>query len=341
MDGTYDNALMGILQQEGQLGPFLDTIMGFLYRRTDFYHILQSKSDTKGFHPGMALNILLKSYRKFEEKARNNDTSSDPKLAITPKASECHEGMSADVASTAPILSDAENSKEKPKISANEKPASKPTSEPKNNSTDSQSNSSNKGPPSTKYQSDPESYNGADREGYSWSQSITDCDLRVTVPKHLVKGKQIKVDIKKKHLKVSYKSDNSEEIIVIDDELMWEIQKDDCMWSLIPGEHVHLYLEKVQERWWDAVFVNEPKINVREIDCSRPMSDLKEDEQMKIQELMYNERQKRMGLPQSHEEKTHNLLKQAWDADGSPFKGQTFDSSKFKMEPSGVLNINQ
>lgn len=63
-----------------------------------------------------------------------------------------------------------------------------------------------------------------------------------------------------------------------------------------------LNLEKVQERWWDAVFINEPKINVREIDCSRPMSDLKEDEQMKIQELMYNERQKRLGLPQSHEE---------------------------------------
>lgn len=50
------------------------------------------------------------------------------------------------------------------------------------------------------------------------------------------------------------------------------------------------------------MFVNEPKINVREIDCSRPMSDLKEDEQMKLHELMHNERQKRLGLPQSHEE---------------------------------------
>lgn len=36
-------------------------------------------------------------------------------------------------------------------------------------------------PPSKTYQADSESYNGAEREGYSWSQSITDCDLRVQV----------------------------------------------------------------------------------------------------------------------------------------------------------------
>lgn len=62
------------------------------------------------------------------------------------------------------------------------------------------------------------------------------------VPRNLVKGKQIKVDIKKKHLKVSYRADNGEEIIFIDDDLMWEVQKDDCMWSLIPGEHIHVSL---------------------------------------------------------------------------------------------------
>ena len=29
----YDSALLGILQNEGQVAPFLDAIMGFLYRR--------------------------------------------------------------------------------------------------------------------------------------------------------------------------------------------------------------------------------------------------------------------------------------------------------------------
>jgi len=60
-------------------------------------------------------------------------------------------------------------------------------------------------------------------------------------------------------------------------------------------------LEKVQERWWEAVLVDEPKISVRKIDPSRPITDLDDEAQAKIEELMYNEHQKRLGLPQSHE----------------------------------------
>jgi len=60
-------------------------------------------------------------------------------------------------------------------------------------------------------------------------------------------------------------------------------------------------LEKVQERWWDAVLVDEPKISVRKIDSSRPITDLDDESQVKIEELVYNERQKALGLPQSHE----------------------------------------
>jgi hypothetical protein len=33
-------------------------------------------------------------------------------------------------------------------------------------------------------------------------------------------------------------------------------------------------LDKKQERWWEAVLTSEPKINVRKIDASRPMTDL-------------------------------------------------------------------
>jgi len=67
-----------------------------------------------------------------------------------------------------------------------------------------------------------------------------------------------------------------------------------CVWQKIN-------LEKVQERWWEAVLVDEPKISVRKIDPSRPITDLDDEAQAKIAELMYNERQKRLGLPQSHE----------------------------------------
>jgi hypothetical protein len=60
-------------------------------------------------------------------------------------------------------------------------------------------------------------------------------------------------------------------------------------------------LEKLEERWWDALLTDEPKISIRKIDPSRPMTDIDEGAQAKIEEMMYNERQKQLGLPQSHE----------------------------------------
>ncbi|EPY88190.1 hypothetical protein CB1_000193017 [Camelus ferus] len=40
------------------------------------------------------------------------------------------------------------------------------------------------------FQRNPDSYNGAVRENYTWSQDYTDLELKVPVPKHVVKGKQ-------------------------------------------------------------------------------------------------------------------------------------------------------
>ena len=65
---------------------------------------------------------------------------------------------------------------------------------------------------------------------------------------------------------------------------------------------LQINLEKVQERWWENLLENEAKINVRKIDASRPMSDLDPEAQAKIEEMMYNDRQKKLGLPQTHEQ---------------------------------------
>jgi len=47
------------------------------------------------------------------------------------------------------------------------------------------------------------------------------------------------------------------------------------------------------------MLVSEPKIDLLTIDATRPMDDLAQDEQMKIQELMWNQERKRQGLPTS------------------------------------------
>ncbi|KAJ8319163.1 hypothetical protein KUTeg_004254 [Tegillarca granosa] len=189
------------------------------------------------------------------------------------------------------------------------------------------------------YQSNPESYNGAIRDNYRWSQSILDLDVRVNMPEFIKKGKDVKVVIDKKHLKVSHRTESGDWTVDMDDNLTWEINKEESIWSLVPGEHIHISLDKREERWWEALLVTEPKISVRKIDASRPMTDLDDEAQAKIGEMMYNERQKRMGLPTSEEQKVQNVLKDAWNAEGSPFKGTEFDPSKFSVN-QGVVTIN-
>nr|AAW26361.1 SJCHGC02543 protein [Schistosoma japonicum] len=60
MDTQYDNALLGILQNEGKLEKFLDVIFGFLMRRTDFFYIMTPEQRNIGFSPGVSIQMILK-----------------------------------------------------------------------------------------------------------------------------------------------------------------------------------------------------------------------------------------------------------------------------------------
>lgn len=64
-----------------------------------------------------------------------------------------------------------------------------------------------------------------------------------------------------------------------------------------------LFLAKVRERWWERVLSGDKNaIDVRKIDCSRPMTDLDDESQTKIEQLMYDQRQKQLGLPTSEQQ---------------------------------------
>jgi hypothetical protein len=68
-----------------------------------------------------------------------------------------------------------------------------------------------------------------------------------------------------------------------------------------------VHFEKIQERWWDALLLSEPKIDLSRIDATRNMDDLAQDEQMKIQEIIWNQERQRQGLPTSDQLVRHLL----------------------------------
>ncbi|XP_063443965.1 nudC domain-containing protein 3-like [Mytilus trossulus] len=362
----YDNLLIGILQNEGNISGFLDAVFGFLFRRTDYYRIMKSKTDKLGFPPGTASNLMVSAFKKYEKittgdeqkKSKGHRIERDKEKASTvtqqtknvSDATPEHTEVSNENKTTHRPNQDTEKTVNKSGEQPNTevKLDSKLQQDIKEDSVPQKSNSAkieeDANPELARqqaiYQASSESYNGAIRDNYSWSQSITDLDICLKIPNYIKKGKDIKVCIEKKHIKVSHKDESGQMVELMNGELCWEINKEESIWNLVPTEHILINLDKKQERWWEAILTTEPKINVQKIDASRPMTDLDDESQTKIEEMMFNERQKKLGLPQSHEKKVHDVLAQAWNAEGSPFKGQPFDPSKLNVGQGGMITIN-
>lgn len=119
------------------------------------------------------------------------------------------------------------------------------------------------------FQCDPDSYNGAVRENYSWSQDYTDLEVRVFVPKTVVKGRQVhtaystprhsrnllvqvievvshscfsgcpqvSVSLQAGSVRVCVR-DGAEEKTLLEGEFTHKINTENSLWSLEPGKCV-------------------------------------------------------------------------------------------------------
>ncbi|GFT69547.1 nudC domain-containing protein 3 [Nephila pilipes] len=309
-ENNFDDLLYPILCGEGNIFGFFDKIFEFLYRRTDFFKFKTKESPELGLSDGEAEKIVKSVFCKYMEKAVS-EWRSQTILDTDP--------VSLDYVAEETVVTTESDSE---KISS---------SSPEENSVESLENKI----PSKREEDqsdpkvpmmDPDSYNGASYDDFSWSQTIGDLDIHIKVPCEVTSGKQVHVDIQHTHIRVELVKDDKLYVLKEGD-LTWKINVEESAWTLIPGEEINICLHKMKERWWDSCFVDGPKINLKAIDPSIPFEDLDQESQAKIEELMYNEHLKRLGKPTIQQTKLHNILKDAWDRDGSPFKGQPFDPS--------------
>nr|XP_057915932.1 nudC domain-containing protein 3 [Doryrhamphus excisus] len=324
MSEMYDNALLGILQHVGNIQDFLQVYFGFLYRKTDFYRLLSSPSDKMGFPPGVAEKMVVKTYKLFEKVAEHNrelQRRQEETRSVPPVAQELEVTSETQQAS----LTEASSSSD---------PVPEPEPRPGPLTQGDQAAASDTADPQT-LQPDSESYNGAVREKYKWSQDYTDVEVRVSVPKSVVKGRQVSVTLHSDSVRVCVRAGPQEETLM-EGQLTHKINTENSMWSLEPGNCVVLSLNKTSEVWWTAVLKGEEEIDVNQINRERSMATVDEDEHAVLDRLTFDYHQKLQGKPQSHEMKVHEMLKKGWDAEGSPFKGQQFDPSMFDIPPSAV-----
>ncbi|XP_058474191.1 nudC domain-containing protein 3 [Solea solea] len=361
MTEMYDNALLGILQHVGNIQDFLQVYFGFLYRKTDFYRLLSSPNDKMGFPPGVAEKMVHKTFKLFEKLAeqdrerqlvqmqKRTENKSVPAAVqelevVTEHHKETEElstegaevennnspldavDVSVPAASEATVSpqpdADSGGSCEVPGPSAQEDQAAAASTDAAEEHPE-------------KFQSDSDSYNGAVRENYSWSQDYTDVEIRVIVPKTVVKGRQVSVSLQTSSIRVSVRDGTTDETLM-EGEFTHKINTENSLWSLEPGQCVVLSLSKASEVWWSAVLKGEKEIDINQINRERTMATVDEEEHAVLDRLTFDYHQKLQGKPQSHEMKVHDMLKKGWDAEGSPFRGQQFDPSMFDIPPSAV-----
>jgi len=179
--GKYDGALMSILQDCVHLPVFLESIFSFLARKTDFFLLMEPGDTTArmGFPAGDAQAMVHQAFMKFELLTRKREADL---LEIQKKQKHKEEEITKET-DELPITIP-----QPPRPSLMKPPP--PNSQPVKEVTRAAENIS-------------DTYNGGETEKYKWSQTLTDLDVRVPVPKG-TKPKDVKVEIRSDHLNVQH-----------------------------------------------------------------------------------------------------------------------------------------
>ncbi|CAN6564777.1 unnamed protein product [Malus baccata var. baccata] len=152
----------------------------------------------------------------------------------------------------------------------------------------------------------PNKGNGLDLEKYSWTQSLQEVNVVIPVPTG-TKSRFVVCEIKKNHLKFGLKGQPP----IIDGELFQAIKPDDCYWSIEDQSAVSILLTKHnQMEWWKSLVKGDPEIDTQKVEPEpSKLSDLDSETRQTVEKMMFDQRQKQMGLPTSEEMQKQEILK--------------------------------
>jgi len=341
-DTKYDEVLLSVAGQCGGIAPLLDTFFSFLYRNTDFFHVM-ADGDKMGFQDGVAEKLVLRAFLTYQiAAAKARAEAGGPALEASAGAGK-RPSAAAEVpaAATAPPRAPASSSGASSSSGAGAQPQRvAPRSEA---ATTMPHVALGKSPALL------DDYNGGRTERYTWEQTLNDVTLAVPVPEG-TRARDVVCVIKKGALSLKLRGT---EASLVEGRYpcdarngveVWEtVRVDDCTWSLgklADGSlAVNLYLEKSRESWWKSAIEGDEVIDTTKVDSSRSVYDYDGETQGAIRKILFDQAQQRKGLPSSDELKNEEMLRRAWDAEGSPFQGTPFDLSKVNFKQAGAEGV--
>jgi hypothetical protein len=115
-----------------------------------------------------------------------------------------------------------------------------------------------------------------------------------------------------------------------------EIKEEELLWHIESGRYLTITMEKKKNTWWKSALVGDEEIDTQKVDSTCKLEDYDDGTQAAIRKIMFDQHQKAQGLPTSEEMTQQDMLRKAWDAEGSPFKGTPFDPSAINFSGGGM-----